>query len=136
MDIEALKQVFRMEPGPWKHGSTYFVVLVNNYFKDRRFRYWYSSTQAIQDRDFKLLRVLEDANAVRVLQDLVAVAVENAPMMEGGFVEYEEAGMSRVSYAQLVVAPANAGVIANAELVISAGFNPGDASTPPDAMTT
>ena len=30
VDINALKEVFRMEPGPWKHGSTYFVVLVNN----------------------------------------------------------------------------------------------------------
>ena len=80
--------------------------------------------------------MLEDANVVKVMKDLVAVAVENAPMMEGGFVEYEEAGMSRVSYAQLIVAPENAGAIANAELVISAGFNPGDVPTEMDMMTT
>ena len=80
--------------------------------------------------------MLKDANVVKVMKDLVAVAVENAPMMEGGFVEYEEAGMSRVSYAQLIVAPENAGDIANAELVISAGFNPGDVPTEMDMMTT
>ena len=24
VDMDALKEAFRMEPGPWKHGSTYF----------------------------------------------------------------------------------------------------------------
>ena len=135
VDIDALKTVFRMDPGPWKHGSTYFVVLVNNYLGiDGAVLVFFDAGNP--DREFKLLTVIEDASAVKVMQDLVAAAVENAPMMEGGFVEYEEAGVSRVSYAQLVVAPENAGTIANAELVLSAGFNPGDVSTPPDAMTT
>ena len=44
--------------------------------------------------------------------------------------------MSRVSYAQLVVAPENAGAIAGQELVMSAGFNPGDAPVEMDIMTT
>ncbi len=132
VDIEALKTVFRMEPGPWKHGSTYFVVLVNNRQSDDFIVVFFDAGN--EDRDSKFVGVLQDANVAKVMKDLAAAAVENAP--EGGFVEYEEAGMSRISYAQLVVAPANAGSIANAELVISAGFNPGDASTPPDAMTT
>ena len=124
-----------MEPGPWKHGSTYFVVLVNNYLGiEGAVLVFFDAGNP--DRDFKLLSVLEDANVVMAMQDLVAVAVKNAPMMEGGFVEYEEAGMSRVSYAQLIVAPENAGVIANYELVISAGFNPGDVPTEMDMMTT
>ena len=135
VDIDALKEVFRMDPGPWKHGSTYFVVLVNDYLGiEGAVLVFFDAGNP--DRDFKLLTVIEDASVAMFMQDLVAAAVENAPMMEGGFVESEEAGVSRVSYAQLVVAPANAGVIANAELVISAGFNPGDASTPPDTMTT
>ena len=135
VDIDAVKEAFRMEPGPWKHGSTYFVVLVNNYLEiEGAVLVFFDAGNP--DRDFKLLSVLEDANVVMVMQNLVAVAVENAPMMEGGFVEYEEAGMSRVSYAQLIVAPENAGVIANYELVISAGFNPGDVPTEMDMMTT
>ena len=134
VDIDALKQVFRMEPGPWKHGSTYFVVLVNNRQSEDFILIFFDADN--EDRDSKFLGVLKDANVVKVMKDLVAVAVENAPMMEGGFVEYEEAGMSRVSYAQLIVAPENAGVIANAELVISAGFNPGDVPTEMDMMTT
>ena len=135
VDIDALKTVFRMDPGPWKHGSTYFVVLVNDYLGiDGAVLVFFDAGNP--ENEFKLLTVIEDASVVKVMQDLVAAAVENAPMMEGGFVEYEEAGVSRVSYAQLVVAPENAGTIANAELVISAGFTPGDVSTPPDAMTT
>ncbi len=134
VNIDALKAVFRMDPGPWKHGSTYFVVLVNNRQSEDFILIFFDAGN--EDRDSKLLGVLQDANVKKIMKDLVAVAVENAPMMEGGFVEYEEAGMSRVSYAQLVVAPANAGVIANAELVISAGFNPGDSPTEMDIMTT
>ena len=135
VDMDALKEAFRMEPGPWKHGSTYFVVLVNNYLGiEGAVLIFFDAGNP--ERDLKLLSVLEDANVVKVMQDLVAVAVENAPMMEGGFVDYEEAGMSRVSYAQLVVAPENAGDIANFELVISAGFNPGDAPVGTDTMTT
>ncbi len=135
VDIDALKAVFRIDPGPWKHGSTYFVVLVNDYFGiEGAVLVFFDAGNP--DRDFTLLTAIEDASVAMFMQDLVAAAVENAPMMEGDFVESEEAGVSRVSYAQLVVAPANAGVIANAELVISAGFNPGDVSTPPDAMTT
>ena len=135
VDIDALKAVFRIDPGPWKNGSTYFVVLVNDYLGiEGAVLVFFDAGNP--DRDFTLLTAIEDASVAMFMQDLVAAAVENAPMMEGDFVESEEAGVSRVSYAQLVVAPANAGVIANAELVISAGFNPGDVSTPPDAMRT
>ena len=134
VNIDALKELFRMEPGPWKHGSTYFVVLVNNYLVEGTVLVFFDAGNP--DRDFKLLTVIEDANVVKIMQDLVAVAVENAPMMEGGFVEYEEAGMNRISYAQLVVAPENAGVIANQQLVISAGFDAGDLPAEMDMMTT
>ncbi len=135
VDIDALKEVFRMDPGPWKHGSTYFVVLVNDFFGiEGAVLVFFDAGNP--DRDDTFLTAIEDANVVKIMQDLVAAAVENAPMMEGGFVEYEEAGMSRVSYSQLVVAPENAGVIANAELVISAGFNPGDSPIETDVMTT
>ncbi len=134
VDIDALKEVFRMDPGPWKHGSTYFVVLVNNRQSEDFILIFFDAGNP--DRDSKFLGVLQDANVAKVMKDLVAVAVENAPMMEGGFVEYEEAGMSRVSYAQLVEAPASAGAIAGQELVISAGFNPGDSPIETDVMTT
>ena len=135
VDMDALKEAFRMEPGPWKHGSTYFVVLVNNSFGiEGAVLIFFDAGNP--ERDRKLLSVLEDANVVKVMKDLVAVAVENAPMMEGGFVEYEEAGMSRVSYAQLVVAPENAGAIAGFELIVSAGFNPGDVPTEMHTVTT
>ena len=134
VDINALKDLFRMEPGPWKHGSTYFVVLVNNYLVEGAVLVFFDAGNP--DRDFKLLSVIEDANVVKVMQDLVAVAVENAPMMEGGFVAYEEAGVNRLSYAQLVVAPENAGIIAGQELVISAGFDAGDLPPEMDMMTT
>ncbi len=134
VDINVLKDLFRMEPGPWKHGSTYFVVLVNNYLVEGAVLVFFDAGNP--DRDFKLLSVIEDANVVKVMQDLVAVAVENAPMMEGGFVAYEEAGVNRLSYAQLVVAPENAGIIAGQELVISAGFDAGDLPPEMDMMTT
>ena len=135
VDIDVLKELFRMEPGPWKHGSTYFVVLVNDYLGiEGAVLVFFDAGNP--DRDFKLLTAIEDASVAMFMQDLVAAAVENAPMMEGGFVESEEAGVSRVSYAQLVVAPENAGVIAGQELVISAGFNPGDAPAEMDMMTT
>ncbi|MDE2666161.1 MAG: hypothetical protein OXI69_08420, partial [Acidobacteriota bacterium] len=134
VDINALKDLFRMEPGPWKHGSTYFVVLVNNYLVEGAVLVFFDAGNP--DRDFKLLSVIEDANVVKIMQDLVAAAVDNAPMMEGGFVAYEEAGVSRVSYAQLVVAPENAGVIANQQLVISAGFDSADVPAEMDMMTT
>ena len=134
VDIDALKTIFRMEPGPWKHGSTYFVVLVNNYLGiEGAVLVFFDGGNP--DREFTLLTALEDANVAKIMQDLVAAAVENAPD-GGGFVEYEEAGMRRVSYAELAVAPANAGVIANAELVISAVFSPGDAPIDRDMMTT
>ncbi len=134
VDINALKTIFRMEPGPWKHGSTYFVVLVNNYLGlEGAVLVFFDGGNP--DREFTLLTALEDANVAKIMQDLVAAAVENAPD-GGGFVEYEEAGMRRVSYAELAVAPANAGVIANAELVISAVFSPGDAPIDRDMMTT
>ena len=134
VDINALKTVFRMDPGPWKHGSTYFVVLVNNYLGiEGAVLVFFDGGNP--DREFTLLTALEDANVAKIMQDLVAAAVENAPD-GGGFVEYEEAGMRRVSYAELAVAPANAGVIANAELVISAVFSPGDAPIDRDMMTT
>ena len=135
VDIEELKVAFRMDPGPWKHGDTYFVVLVNNYLGiDGAVLLFFDGGNP--DRENSLLRALGDADVVMAMQGLVAVAVENAPMMEGGFFEHEEAGMRRLSYAQLVVAPENAGVIANAELVISAGFNPGEAPVEMDMMTT
>ncbi len=134
VDIDALKEVFRMDPGPWKHGSTYFVVLVNNRQSEDFILIFFDAGNP--DRDSKFLGLLEDDKVVKAMKDLVALAVENAPMMEGGFVEYEEAGMSRVSYAQLVVAPANAGAIAGQELIISAGFNPGDSPIEMDVMTT
>ena len=133
VNIDALKQVFRMEPGPWKHGSTYFVVLVNNRQSDDFILVFFDA--ANPDRDSKFLGLLQDANVVQAMKDLAAVAVENAPD-DGGFVEHEEAGMSRVSYAQLVVGPPNAGAIADQELVISAGFNPADVPTGMDMMTT
>ena len=134
LDIEALKGVFRMESGPWKHGSTYFVVLVNNRISDDFVLIFFDA--ANPDRENSFVGTLQDENVKKVMKDLVAAAVENAPMMEGGFVEYEEAGMSRISYAQLVVAPENAGAIAGQELVMSAGFNPGDSPIGMDVMTT
>ena len=134
LDIEALKGVFRMESGPWKHGSTYFVVLVNNRISDDFVLIFFDA--ANPDRENNFVGTLQDENVKKVMKDLVAAAVENAPMMEGGFVEYEEAGMSRISYAQLVVAPENAGAIAGQELVMSAGFNPGDSPIEMDVMTT
>ena len=133
VNIEALKMAFRLEPGPWKHGSTYFVVLVNNR-QDPNFILIFFDA-ANPDRDTKFLGLLQDANVVQAMKDLAAVAVENAPD-DGGFVEHEEAGMSRVSYAQLVIGPPNAGAIADQELVISAGFNPADVPAEMDMMTT
>ena len=133
VNIDALKGAFRLEPGPWKHGSTYFVVLVNNR-QDPNFILIFFDA-ANPDRDSKFLGLLQDANVVQAMKDLAAVAVENAPD-DGGFVEHEEAGMSRVSYAQLVVGPPNAGAIADQELVISAGFNPAEVPAKMDMMTT
>ena len=132
VNIDALKGAFRMEPGPWKHGSTYFVVLVNNRQSDDFVLIFFDA--ANPDRDSRFVGTLQDANVKKAMKDLAAVAVENAP--EGGFLEHEEAGMSRVSYAQLVEAPENAGAIAGQELVISAGFNPADAPVEMDMMTT
>ncbi|MCY3758203.1 MAG: hypothetical protein OXG96_10825, partial [Acidobacteria bacterium] len=132
VDINALKELFRMDPGPWKHGSTYFVVLVNNRVNEDLIFVFFDAGNP--DRDNKALVALND-DVKKVMKELAAVAVENAPD-DGGFVEHEEAGMSRVSYAQLVVGPPNAGVIANQELVISAGFNPGDSPIEMDVMTT
>ena len=132
INIDALKEAFRMEPGPWKHGSTYFVVLVNNRQSDDFILIFFDA--ANEDRDSRFVGTLQDANVKKAMKDLAAVAVENAP--EGGFLEHEEAGMRRVSYAQLVVAPENAGAIAGQELVMSAGFNPGDSPIEMDVMTT
>ena len=63
---------------PWKHGSTYFVVLVNNRQSDDFVLIFFDA--ANEDRDSRFVGTLQDANVKKAMKDLAAVAVENAPM--------------------------------------------------------
>ena len=136
VDINALKEVFRMEPGPWKHGSTYVVV----FLKVGGLVFFHGGDEKLENLSGLLL---EDVNGKRYVQELIDVA---AASEEGGFVEYylddpstmddDETGTRRISYAVLVTAPPSAGPIAGFEMVLSAGFNPGDAPVDTDTMRT
>ena len=114
----AVLQEFRTE-GPWKQGSTYLFVF---------------STTGIfvlhgdnPDLEGQNLIDLEDANGVKIVQELIAVAAEG-----GGYVEYlwpdplvegdEETGSPKVSYA----IPYSA---LGQDFVLGSGFYPGTAST-------
>ncbi len=114
----AVLQEFRTE-GPWKQGSIYLFVF---------------STTGIfvlhgdnPDLEGQNLIDLEDANGVKIVQELIAVAAEG-----GGYVEYlwpdpvvegdEEIGSPKVSYA----IPYSA---LGQDFVLGSGFFPESAST-------
>ena len=134
VSVAALKEAFRMEGGPWKHGSTYFLVLI----KVGGIVFFHGGDQTLENLPGLQL---EDVNGKKYVQELIAAAE-----MGGGFVEYyvddplimgdEETGTRRISFAVPITAPASAGAIAGIELVFSAGFNPGDAPMETDRMTT
>ena len=109
-------QEFRTE-GPWKQGSIYLFLF---------------STEGIfilhgdnPDLEGQNLIDLEDANGIKMVQELIAVAAEG-----GGYVEYlwpdpqieGDTGSPKVSY----VIPYSA---LGQDFVLGAGFFPGSAST-------
>ena len=111
-------QEFRTE-GPWKQGSIYLFVGTTDGIM--------ILNGANPDIEGQNLYELEDANGVKMVQELIAVAAEG-----GGYVEYlwdnpavegdEETGSPKVSYA----IPYSA---LGQDFVLGAGFFPESAST-------
>lgn len=114
----AVLQEFRTE-GPWKQGSIYLFVFTT----DGTFLLHGDNP----DLEGQNMIDLEDANGVKILQELIAVAAEG-----GGYVEYlwpdpavegdEETGSPKVSYG----IPYSA---LGQDFVLGSGFYPGSAST-------
>ena len=111
-------QEFRTE-GPWKQGSVYLFLFSTEGL--------FILHGANPDLEGQNLIDLEDANGVKILQELIAVAAEG-----GGFVEYlwpdpavegdEETGSPKVSYG----IPYSA---LGQNFVLGSGFYPGSASS-------
>ena len=114
----AVLQEFRTE-GPWKQGSIYLFVFTT----DGTFLL-HGDNPELEGQN---MIDLEDANGVKILQELIAVAAEG-----GGYVEYlwpdpavegdEETGSPKVSYG----IPYSA---LGQDFVLGSGFYPAPAST-------
>ena len=111
-------QEFRTE-GPWKQGSIYLFL-----FSTEGLFILHGADPSLEGQN---LIDLEDANGVKIVQELIAVAAEG-----GGYVEYlwpdpavegdEETGSPKVSYG----IPYSA---LGQDFVLGSGFYPGSAST-------
>ena len=112
----AVLQEFRTE-GPWKQGSTYLYV----FSTDGTF-VLHGASPELEGQN---LIDLEDANGVKIVQELIAVAAEG-----GGYVEYiwpdpaieGDTGSPKVSYA----IPYSA---LGQDFILGSGFYPESAST-------
>ena len=110
------QDIFRVEGGPWRHGSIYFFL-----FTTEGHVIFHGADRARELRDATLW---EDVNGVRVAQELIKVAQAG-----GGFVEYyfddpavtgdEDIGSPKVGYAELFT-------FQSREYVLGAGFYTGD----------
>ena len=112
----AVLQEFRTE-GPWKQGSTYLFV-----FSTEGTFVLHGASPELEGQN---MIDLEDANGVKILQELIAVVAEG-----GGYVEYlwpnpqieGDTGSPKVSYA----IPYSA---LGQDFVLGSGFYPAPAST-------
>ena len=112
----AVLQEFRTE-GPWKQGSTYLFL-----FSPEGLFILHGADPSLEGQN---LIDLEDANGVKIVQELIAVAAEG-----GGYVEYiwpdpaieGDTGSPKVSYA----IPYSA---LGQDFILGSGFYPESAST-------
>ena len=112
----AILQEFRTE-GPWKQGSIYLFVATTD-----GLMILHGATPELEGQN---LYELEDANGVKITQELIAAAAEG-----GGYVEYiwpdpaveGDTGSPKVSYA----IPYSA---LGQDFVLGSGFYPGSAAT-------
>ena len=112
----AILQEFRTE-GPWKQGSAYLFL-----FSTEGLFILHGADSSLEGQN---LYELEDANGVKIVQELIAVAAEG-----GGYVEYlwpnpqieGDTGSRKVSYA----IPYSA---LGQDFVLGSGFYPAPAST-------